>query len=174
MTMSGNEESKTNKVSNPAKEELEKWDKILDEYESSTGLPPFLVAYKNPEASEYMHINRGHIEKLSPQDCASAALILNELSFHVQRAYNREMARVNWAEDTIKTLVAHEVHNYKGYSYAERLEQAIKNNTYAMKLKKIKVYAKQRSDRLNFLSSNINNRADIFLAVQRSKRVNNV
>ena len=172
--MSGNEESKASRFPNPAKEELEKWDKILDEYESSTGLTPFLMAYKNPEATEYMHMNRGHIEKLSPQDCASAALILNELSFHVQRAYNREIARVNWAEDTIKGLVAHEVQNYKGYSYAERLEQAIRNNSHASKLKRIKIYAKQRSDRLSFLSSNINNRADIFLAVQRSKRVNNV
>jgi len=172
--MSGKEESKTPKLPNPAKEELEKWDKILDEYENSVGLPTFINQYRNVEATEYMHMTRGQIEKLSPQDCASAALILNELSFHIQRAYNREMARVNWAEDTIKNLVAHEVHGYKGYSYAERLEQAIKNNTYASKLKRIKVYAKQRSDRLNFLSSNVNNRADIFLAVQRSKRVNNV
>ena len=173
--MNGNKELKTDKtLPSPAKEELEKWDKILDEYEISTGLPPFLAQYRNPEATQYMHMARNQIEKLSPQDCASAALILNELSFHIQRAYNREIARVNWAEDTIKTLVAQEVHNYKGYSYAERLEQAIKNNTHAMKLKKIKVYAKQRSDRLSFLSSNINNRADIFLAVQRSKRVNNV
>ena len=172
--MSGNEESKISKLPNPAKEELEKWDKILDEYESSTGLTPFLTAYKNPEATEYMHMNRGHIEKLGPQDCASAALILNELSFHVQRAYNREIARVNWAEDTIKGLIAHEVQNYKGFSYAERLEQAIRNNSHASKLKRIKIYAKQRSDRLSLLSSNINNRADIFLAVQRSKRVNNV
>ena len=172
--MSGQEESKINKLPNPAKEELEKWDKILDEYESSTGLPPFLSTYRNPEATEYMHMSRSQIEKLNPQDCASAALILNELSFHVQRTYNREIARTNWAEDTIKTLVANEVHNYKGYSYAERLEQAIKNNGHAIKLKKIKVYARQRSDRLSFLSSSINNRADIFLAIQRSKRINNV
>ena len=174
MKMSGKEESKTDKFPNPAKEELEKWDKILDEYESSVGLPTFLKDYTNIEAQGFMHMDRKQIEKLSPQDCASAALILNELSFHVQRAYNREMARVNWSESSIKSVVAHEVQSYKGYSYQERLEQAIKQNGSAAKLKRINVYARQRADRLSFLSSSINNRADIFLAVQRSKRNNNV
>lgn len=162
------------KKANSASDQLEKWDKILDEYEISTGLVPFLIGYTNPEATRMMHMDRGQIEKLSPQDCAAAALILNELSFHVQRAYNRETARVNWSESTIKSVVANEVQGYKGYSYAERLEQAIKNNEHAIKLKKINIYAKQRADRLSFLSSNISNRADIFLAVQRSKRINNV
>ena len=178
MKMSGKEESKTDKsptmLPNPAKEELEKWDKILDEYESSVGLPVFLKDYTNIEAQGFMHMDRKQIEKLSPQDCASAALILNELSFHVQRAYNREIARVNWSESSIKSVVANEVQSYKGYSYQERLEQAIKQNGSAAKLKKINVYARQRADRLSFLSSSINNRADIFLAVQRSKRNNNV
>jgi len=174
MKMSGKEELETDKFPNPAKEELEKWDKILDEYESSVGLPIFLKNYTNPEAQGFMHMDRKQIEKLSPQDCASAALILNELSFHVQRAYNREIARVNWSESSIKATIAHEVQSYKGYSYQERFEQAIKQNSHASKLKRINVYAKQRADRLSFLSSSINNRAEIFLAVQRSKRSNNV
>jgi hypothetical protein len=157
-----------------ASEQLEKWDRILDEYETSIGLVPFINGYSNPDAMKMMHMDRGQIEKLSPQDCASSALILNELSFHIQRAYNREIARVNWSESTIKSVVANEVQSYKGYSYAERLEQAVKNNEHAMKLKKINIYAKQRADRLSFLASNVNNRADIFLAVQRSKRINDV
>ena len=119
-------------------------------------------------------MNRNEIEKLSPQDCAASALIINELSFHIQRAYNREVARVNWAEQTTKEVVANEVSNYKGYSYQERLFQAIKNNEHARTLSKIKKYAKQRSDRLSFLASGLNNRADIFLSIQRAKRVKNV
>jgi hypothetical protein len=157
-----------------AKDQLEKWDKILDEYESSVGLSAFSGSYINNEAKKLLNMNRNEIEKLSPQDCAASALILNELSFHVQRAYNREIARVNWAEQTVKEVVANEVSNYKGYSYQERLFQAIKNNEHARTLSKIKKYAKQRSDRLSFLSSGLNNRADIFLSIQRAKRVNNV
>ena len=166
--MSGEKELTT------AKDQLEKWDKILDEYESSVGLSVFSGSYTNNEAQRLLSMNRNEIEKLSPQDCAASALIINELSFHIQRAYNREVARVNWAEQTTKEVVANEVSNYKGYSYQERLFQAIKNNEHARTLSKIKKYAKQRSDRLSFLASGLNNRADIFLSIQRAKRVKNV
>ena len=165
--MSGKRELKT------AKEQMEKWDKLLDEYELSVGLPNFMPNYSNHEATTYLHMNRAQIEKLSPEDCGMAALILNELSFHIQRAYNREMARVNWADESVKDVIASEEGGYKGYSYQERLHQAVKNNEHAKTLSKIKKYAKQRADRLSFLASSMNNRADIFLSVQRSKRFNN-
>ena len=166
--MAGKKELKT------AKEQLEGWDKILDEYELSVGLPNFMSDYSNHEAISYLHMNRAQLEKLSPEDCGMAALILNELAFHIQRAYNREMARVNWSDENIKDVVANEVQSYKGYSYQERLYQAVKNNEHARTLSRIKKYAKQRADRLSFLSSSMSKRADIFLSVQRSKRYTNV
>jgi len=166
--MTGKEEYKT------AKEQLERWDKILDEYEKSIGLPDFESKENSHSASEFLSMNRNQIEKMSPEDCAQAALILNELAFHIQRAYNREIARVKWAEDTSKEIVANEVGGYKGYSYLERFQQAVKSNAHACSLNKIRKYAQQRADRLGFLASNMNTRADIFLATQKSKRYNNV
>ena len=166
--MTGKEESKT------AKDQLEKWDKILDEYENSVGLPFFGSSLSDSESHQFLNMNRNEIEKMSPEDCAQAALILNGLAFHVQRAYNREIARVNWSESSMKEIVASEVQSYKGYSYNERFQQAVKNNEHSRSLNKIKRYAQQRADRLSFLSSSLSNRADIFLAVQRSKRKSNV
>jgi hypothetical protein len=172
--MSGEKNLKANTGSgptpSPAAEEVRKWDRILDEYESKTGLMPFLPNYANSEASYYMTMDRKQIEKLTPIDCGAASLVLNELAFHVQRAYNREIARVNWSDSTIKSVLATEVNNYKGYSYAERLQQAIKGNSHARKLWKINIYAKQRADRLGFLASSISNRVNIFLSIQRNKR----
>jgi hypothetical protein len=173
--MSGEQEStKDNQPQKVSKSDVANWDKILDEYETSLGLPKFQNSFGNADAEFFMSLDRRQIEKLDPKDCAAAALILNELALHVQRSYNREIARVNWSESNIKSVVANRVQHYKGYSYQERLEQAIKDNSAATKLKKINVYAKQRADRLSFLASSINNRADIFLSVQRSKRVSNV
>ena len=165
--MNGKKESLT------AKENMEKWDKALDEYENSIGLPPSVSNYSNSEARSFMSMGRKQIEKLSPEDCAQAALILNEMSLHVQRAFNREMARVNWAEDTIKDVVADDVGNHSGYSYQERYYKAVKNNEYAKKLSKIKKYAQQRADRLTYVANSFNTRADIFLSIQRAKRYNN-
>ena len=49
------------KTANPAKEELEKWDKILDEYECSTGLPAFTNRYTNDDAKSFLSMDRRQI-----------------------------------------------------------------------------------------------------------------
>lgn len=157
-----------------SKEELEYWDKILDEYENSIGLPS---NNSNTETSEelnqYLTMSRDVIERLTPEDCAQISYRLGQMSFHIQRTLNREIARHNWAEDTAKMVIAEELNNYKGYGYIEKFYQAVKNNDRASSLYKIQKYAKQRMDRLSYLSNSLKNLSDILLAVQRNK-VNNV
>ena len=87
----------------------------------------------------------------------------------LQRTINREIARHNWAEESIKESIADEINNYKGYGYIEKSLQAIKHNDKASGLNRIKKYAKQRMDRLSYLANNIKNLSDIILAVQKTK-----
>jgi hypothetical protein len=157
-----------------SKEELEYWDKILDEYENSIGLPSSNRSIESSdELNQYLTMTRDMIEKLTPEDCAQISYRLGQMSFHIQRTLNREIARHNWAEDTAKMVVAEELNNYKGYGYIEKFYQAVKNNDRASSLYKIQKYAKQRMDRLSYLSNSLKNLSDILLAVQRNK-VNNV
>jgi hypothetical protein len=114
-------------------------------------------------------MNRDMIEKLTPEDCAQIAYRLGQYSFHLQRTVNRELARYNWAEETIKELISDEINNYKGYGYIEKASQAIKHNDRAQSLNNIKKYAKQRSDRLSYLANGIKNLSDILMSVQRTK-----
>lgn len=153
-----------------SKEEIKYWDDILDEYEKSIGLP----VYKNDtfsenELNEYLTMNRDIVEKLTPEDCAIISYRLGQFSFHIQRSINRELARYNWAEETIKETIADELNNYKGYGYVEKSIQAIKHNDRSQSLNKIKNYAKQRSDRLSYLANGIKNLSDILLSIQRNK-----
>lgn len=157
-----------------SKEELEYWDKILDEYENSIGLPSNNSNTEtSDELNQYLTMSRDVIEKLTPEDCAQISYRLGQMSFHIQRTLNREIARHNWAEDTAKMVIAEELNNYKGYGYIEKFYQAVKNNDRASSLYKIQKYAKQRMDRLSYLSNSLKNLSDILLAVQRNK-VNNV
>jgi len=157
-----------------SKEELEYWDKILDEYENSIGLPSNNSNTEtSDELNQYLTMSRDVIEKLTPEDCAQISYRLGQMSFHIQRTLNREIARHNWAEDTAKMVIAEEINNYKGYGYIEKFYQAVKNNDRASSLYKIQKYAKQRMDRLSYLSNSLKNLSDILLAVQRNK-VNNV
>lgn len=157
----------TNKTS---KEEVAEWDRVLDEYEGSIGLSKYVAeALPETELNEYLTMPRDALEKLTVDDCGQIAYRLAQFAFHLQRTINRENARINWAEDTIKEVIADDINNYKGYGYIEKSAQAIKHNDKANTLNKIKKYAKQRSDRLTYLSSAVKNLSDILISVQKSK-----
>jgi len=153
------------------KEQVEEWDKILDEYESSIGLGQYnnLHSFNEAELNGYFTMNRDIIEKLTPEDCAQISYRLAQYSFYVQRTLNREIARHNWAEETTKETIADEINNYKGYGFVEKSLQAIKHNDKASALNKIKKYAKQRIDRLSYIANSIKNLSDIILSVQKTK-----
>ena len=156
-----------------AKEQLDEWDRVLDEYEKGVGLGSYKSdLFPEDEINLYFSMNRDHIEKLNPEDCLQIAYRLGQFALHIQRTANREIARYNWADETTKEVIADEINNYKGYGYLEKSLQAIKHNNKAESLNKIKKYAKQRSDRLGYLSGNIKNLSDILMMVYRSKSNN--
>ena len=158
------------KMAKSSKEELQYWDNVLDEYENSIGLPVYNASnMSESELNDYLTMDRTRIEKLSPEDCAQIAYRLSQLSFHIQRTLNREIARNNWSESVIKETIADELNSYKGYGYTEKSLQAIKHNEKALGLNNIKKYAQQRIDRLSYLANSIKNLSDIILAVQKTK-----
>lgn len=153
-----------------SKEELQYWDTILDEYESSMGMPSYAEdSMPSEELNEYLTMNRSMLEKLTPDDCGEIAYRLSQFGFHIQRTLNREIARYNWSDEKIKEVIADEINNYKGYGYIEKSLQAIKHNEKAYALNTIKRYAKQRMDRLSYLANNIKNLSDIIISIQRNK-----
>lgn len=152
------------------KTEVNKWDEILDEYEKGLGLPKYQGwSMDENELNEYLTMSRTEVEKLDPEDCAQISYRLGQFSFFIQRSSNREQARHNWAEETIKNVIADEINSYKGYGYVEKSAQAIKHNEKANNLYKISKYAKQRLDRLYFLAASVKNLSDIMISIQRLK-----
>lgn len=153
-----------------SKEEVQYWDKILDEYENSIGLSEFATnVIPSEEINKYTSMSRDEIEKLTPEDCAQISYRLSQFAFYIQRSLNREIARYNWADENIKEVIADDINNYKGYGYIEKSIQAIKHNEKANGLNSIKKYAKQRSDRLQYLANSIKNLSDVMISIQKSK-----
>ena len=108
-----------------ARERLAKLDSVLDEYESSLGLPSFNDNFHDDTAKKYLQLTRNQIEKLTPDQCSEAALLLSSLAFHIQRSYNREIARINWADKILKSTIAGKEQSYRG-SWDSQFNQAIK------------------------------------------------
>tara|TARA_B100002019_G_scaffold30951_2_gene24982 strand:- start:2016 stop:2507 length:492 start_codon:yes stop_codon:yes gene_type:complete len=157
-------------MSKTSKEQVEYWDKILDQYENSIGLPAYnRDSLPEKELNQYLSMNRDELEKLTPQDCGQIAYRISQFVFHLQRTINREIARHNWAEEEIKITIADDINNYKGYGYIEKSYQAIKHNEKAYALNQIKKYAKQRNDRLSYMANSLKNLSDILVSVQRTK-----
>jgi hypothetical protein len=154
-----------------SKEDIQYWDTILDEYESSLSLPKYAGQYgvSEQEINQYLSMSRDEIEKISPEDCAQISFRLAQFAFHIQRTINREIARHNWSEESIKEAIADEINNYKGYGFIEKSLQAIKHNEKANSLNQIRKYAKQRIDRLSYLANSIKNLSDIMMAIQKTK-----
>jgi hypothetical protein len=154
-----------------SREELQHCDKILDEYEQSISMPSYnnIGGVPETEINDYLSMSRDQLEKLSPEDCAQIAYRLAQFSFHIQRTLNREIARHNWSEESIKDIIADEINNYKGYGYIEKSLQAIKHNEKANSLNAIKKYAKQRIDRLSYIANSLKNLSDIMLNIQKTK-----
>lgn len=153
-----------------SKDELNHWDKLLDEYERSIGLSQYQQnILPETELSQYLGMSRDELEKLTPDDCAQISYRLGQFSFHIQRTINRELARYNWSDENIKETIADEINNYKGYGYIEKSYQAIKHNDKALSLNKIKKYAKQRADRLSYLANGVKNLSDIIMSISKTK-----
>lgn len=147
---------------------MNKIDEILDEYETSIGLSRFKEQAMEDEVKKYLSMDRNQIEKLSLQECGEAALMLGGLSFHIQRCFNRENSRVNWADNLLKKTIAGEELQYRG-SWESQYNQAVKHNDYANDLLKLKNYAKQRADRLTYLASSAKNMSDLYKNLQMAK-----
>jgi hypothetical protein len=151
-----------------AKERLEAVDRVLDEYEGSLGLPSYTADFHDPSVREYLSMPREQMEKLTVEECAEAALLLGGFSFYLQRSYNREVARVNWCASSIKTMISGRESQYSG-SWDSQYQQAVREDSYASKMNRIKVYAQQRADRITYLANSVRNFSDLFVNLQKAK-----
>jgi len=144
-------------------------DQVLDEYEGQIGLSKFQEQSAH-NIEPYLQMTRERIEKLTSEDCAEIAVLLGSFSFYLQRCYNRELSRVHWAEDTLKSIIAGREQQYSG-SWNSQYHQAIKEDAYANKMFKLKIYAQQRVDRITFLSTSIKHLCDLLTNLQRARNL---
>ena len=153
-----------------AKERLENIDKVLDEYEKSVGLPVCTAPGPESELNEYLTMNRGQMEKLTPEDCAGISYRLIQFGFYLQRLYNREKSRMIWAKQQLTEIVSKDVGNYdKFMKYETKVASIIKDNSYAFNLQKIVTYCEQRSQRVELLALTFKNLSDSISNVRRAK-----
>ncbi len=155
-----------------AQEQIEQIENVLDEYESSNGIPSIKPPGEANEFDDYFSMNRDVIEKLSAEDCAQIAYRLGQYSYHLQRMFNREKARLAATQKLLDHIVAKHIHNYENriLKHEVKVNLIAQQDSYAMSLTKIINYAEQRVLDLTFLSNTVKNLSDIMIENQRIKR----
>lgn len=146
---------------------MQKLESMLDEYEGKIGLSQFQEQGDN-SVKKYLSMTREQMEKLSPIDCAEIAITLGGFSFYLQRCYNRETARVDWASNVLKQIISGKEQQFRG-SWESQFSQAINNDDYASSLLKLKNYAQQRANRITYLASSCKHMSELYKNLQLAK-----
>lgn len=153
----------------PAKTYVEKLDGLLNGWEEQhVGLPPSL--YDN-DAHRFLNMKIDEMRRLTPEQCGEGAFTLRKFAFHLQRSFNREIATVNAINSRIRQTVCKEVGQYKAPSADERRDLAIRNNTHAYELQRLRDTHQARADRLNYLAKTCGDLASSLEEYQKTKRV---
>lgn len=150
-----------------------KAEQVLDSYEKLSGIPEFSM-FDSTQVDRYFTMTIEQLNRLPPTECAEAAYILAQYSFHLQRVYNRESAKHRWAQDQMSKLVCDKLQNYDTYmKYDHKIALIAKENNVVERLQEIISYSGQMMERMNFLSTSIKNMCETMSNVQKAKSYSN-
>lgn len=135
-----------------ADEKLKKVNEALNAYEQSRGIP---LGIPHNEGAPYLNLSKKELLAMSEGECKTAATLLSQFSYHVQKALNEEKAVVNWCNTEINRAVLQQTNQYQGGTAEERKAKAIHENEYTRQLDKLRAQAQARVDRLEYLPNRI-------------------
>ncbi len=172
--MSGQPELSTQPPAEHAtvEERAEALDNLLAEYEERLGVGAVFHPEGEAESKRLVGMPPSQLHKMTAEECGEAAYTLRQFAYHLQKAANRELARVNWANESIRRVIATIVAHTRGASAEERRALAIREDDVATKYDVIRVLAQTRIDRLSFLGIRVSEMARSLEALQQTKRSN--
>lgn len=151
-------------------ERMEEVNKALDEYENKIGLPALAPPGAEEELNRYLNMNRDELRTLSQVECGEIAYRLAQFSLYVQRLINKEKARRTWAGNIAKQTIAPLLSSYDKYTkYSVKVDLISRENSTLTKLRNIMRYARQRIQRLEFVSNGIRFMAETLTDLRRAK-----
>jgi len=140
-------------LSDTAEEQLKKLEEILDEYDKANSVK----VGKNDKVGDYLGYTREDLTKLSEEDCSMMSFELSSFSFNLQKEYNRQKAKADWAEANIKIHASKRFSQYKSQyqNYEELKMLTILGDEYTKKLFQLKTQAETRMNEFYGLSAKV-------------------
>ena len=145
----------TDSPNETTKDRLKKFEDVLQEYTTKIGVGN--IPYYPKEVEDCMALTYEEILRLTEEDCAAKALILNRFAAYIEKEYNRQQVRIRWAEKNIADMVAKEGNKYgdKFTKYDLKIAMIANENTQAKILTDIVLYAEARMLELTGVAKHI-------------------
>lgn len=159
----------TEKLPLTAKQRLDERDRVLDKFEHDAGLPAPKPPGSEEELEEYLNMGRTEMATMSAEACAEVATRLSQYSFYLQRLINQQVARRDYAESELRRYFSVAAMDFDFVPFETKLDLAIADDSFGLALRGIAAYAKQRIDRLEYLSKCVSGLADKFASLSRIK-----
>lgn len=148
-------------------EKHQEWSDKLDDFQEGLGLPK--MEFGENQVKRFLTMPFSELKKLSCEDCAEGVFVLEQFSFHLQRAINREQAMVRWATESIHKNVAGRLHLQKGFAFDERKLQAIRGDDAAQALDVIRVEHQLKLDVISYTSNKVESVAKALTGLRQAK-----
>lgn len=125
------------------KQELDRVNKYLDEFEVKSGLPASINESTVNRATELLNLDFSTYRP-TQEECQENACILSQYLLNLGRVISKDKALVHWAEEKIYKLTVGNFKKQKAYNQKERFYSAIAENAIANELNDMKVKAELR------------------------------
>lgn len=169
--MSDETNEATEKLPLTAKQRLDERDRVLDKFEADAGLPAPHPPGTEEELEGYLNMGRTEMATMSAEACAEVATRLSQYSFYLQRLMNVQVGRRDYAEAELRKHFSVAAMDFDFVPFDTKLDLAIADDSFGTALRNIATYARQRIDRLEYLSKCVSSLADKFTDMRRSKTV---
>jgi len=153
-----------------SQDKLKLFEKILDEYISTTGLPHIV---RNSEVEGVLSLTRDELKGMTAEDCGINSFLLQQYATYIQKEHNRNNVRVQWATRELSLIVATQESRFRTGDYMKYellLNKIICGDIAAAALSKIVKYASARATELDQLSSKIGMMGRALIELQQTKR----
>lgn len=151
-----------------ADESLEKFLATTEKYISSEGIVDKKV---NPEVELVLSLKADQISNLTAEQCAEVAYLLYAYCSHIQKVYNKNLAKLEWCNNALWRILAKEIDQYgtKYTKYEQKYQQAIAGNDFARKVNEIKLHVEARVLWLTDKTRDIRKMADSLMELSKRK-----
>jgi len=143
----------------------------MDAFEDGLGIP---LGGPNEQAQDevkrLLSLGTVDLTQMNEDQCGEAAVVLMNFAFHLQRCTNREQARANWAEETLKKIISKTLPRQSGGSYEERRLLAVSASEQADSLDRTRIRARAKADALAFQAQRIDSLSKALMALKQTRR----